>query len=87
MDHKELTKHLRKRLAKSGIKARCSMYDSCGAKWIKVSVPAFDVEFTEEEQREIRLIAKVNGLTHAQGLEIDIDQMTDPMQHTFQVPA
>jgi hypothetical protein len=45
------------------------------------------VEFTEEEQREIRLIAKVNGLTHAQGLEIDIDQMTDPMQHTFQVPA
>lgn len=83
LNHKDMTKHLRNRIAKSGIKARVRLQESCGVKWIQVAVPAFDISFTENEQRTIRTIAQVNGLTLAQGMEIDVEQMTNPRQFDF----
>ena len=84
LTHKEMTSHIRARVAASGIKARVMMRNYCGVRGIAVVVPAYEIEFTESEQREIRLIAKVNGLTHARGMEIDIERMTHPMQHNFE---
>jgi len=84
MTHKEMTSHIRARVAASGIKARVMMRKYCGVRGIAVVTPAYEIEFTESEQREIRLIAKVNGLTHARRSEIDLDRMTDPMQHNFE---
>ena len=73
LTHKELTAHLRKRIKVAGIKARVDMMKTCGCEAIRVFVPAFEVTFTEAEQREIAHIAKVNGLTYANGLEIQVD--------------
>jgi hypothetical protein len=87
MSHKEITKHIRTRVAASGIKARVMMRNYCGVREIAVVTPAYEIEFTESEQREIRLIAKVNGLTHARRSEIDLGRMTDPMQHNFEFHA
>ena len=84
MTHKEMTSHIRARVAASGIKARVMMRNYCGVRGIAVVTPAYEIEFTESEQREIRLIAKANGLTHARRSEIDLDRMTDPMQHNFE---
>lgn len=84
MSHKEMTSHIRKRVAASGIKARVMMRKYCGVRGISVVVPAYEIQFTESEQRKIRLIAKVNGLTRARGMEIDIERMTDPAQVNFE---
>ncbi len=71
--HAEMAKHIRARLKASGIKARCMINTSCGTRWIRVVGPTFEARFTDEESREIHLIAKVNGLTGARRSEIDID--------------
>jgi len=84
MSHKEMTSHIRTRVAASGIKARVMMRNYCGVRGIAVVTPAYEIQFTESEQREIRLIAKVNGLTRARGMEIDIELMTDPTQVNFE---
>lgn len=83
MNHKEMTAHIRRRLKASGIKAKCSLYDSCGYHWIRVCTPTFGSRFTDGQQKEINLIAKVNGLTKAQGLEIDIERATISTQVNY----
>lgn len=79
----EMAKHLRKRFKAEGIACRCK---KAGAKEIIVSVPAYGIEFSEDEQRKIRFIAKCNKLTSVRGLEIDIERMTDPHQIHFFLP-
>ena len=87
MNHKELTAHIRKRIKIAGIKARVAMQESCGDLVISVDVPKHDAEFSEEEQRAIRLIAKCNHLTRVRGMEIVVEQMTDPKGFKFYVCA
>lgn len=81
--HKELTAHLRDRIKKAGIKACCSLQTYCGEQVIRVSVPKYDAQFTEDEQRTIRTIAQVNGLTFARGSAIDLDRMTNSQEFVF----
>lgn len=83
MNHKELTAHIRNRIKVAGIKARVCMQESCGNKVIVVYGTAYEINFTEEEQRTIRLIAKTNRLTWVRGMEIDIERMTDPKCFKF----
>ena len=83
LTHKELTAHLRKRIKIAGIKARVDMMETCGCKAIRVFVTAPELEFNESEQREIRHIAKCNGLSWVRGMEIDVDQMTNPQSFHF----
>lgn len=84
LTHKEMTAHIRKRIKVAGIKARVRLYEACGARWIQVNVPEYDVDFTEEEQRTIRQIAVTNRLTWARGMEIDVEQMTNPKTFDFE---
>ena len=77
LSHKDMAAHIRGRIKQAGIKARVQMDDFCGVLWIKVIGVTFESQFSEDEQRTIRQIAKVNGLTWAQGMEIKIEQMTD----------
>lgn len=71
MDHAEMSKHIRQRIAKSGIAARVWTRVVCGERWVQVLPSAFDVDFTADECKTIKTIAKVNGLTHVQGVEVD----------------
>ena len=87
MNHKEMTAHIRNRIKAAGIKAKCKMQEYCGCVVISVDVPAYEVSFNEAEQREIRLIAKVNRLTFVRGMEIQLDQMTNPKQFKFHMGA
>lgn len=83
LSHKELTAHFRNRLKVAGIKARCKMQTYCGQRVISVAIPAPDARFTDDEQRIIRTIAQVNGLTWAMGLPIDDERMTDSQEAKF----
>ena len=85
-NHKETTAHFCKRMKHHGIKASVSKYTSCGVNWIRVSVPSPDAEFSEDQQRQIRLTAKNIGLTFSRGLEINIEQMTNPKEFHFVLP-
>jgi hypothetical protein len=87
LTHKEMTAHLRKRIKIAGIKARVDMMDSCGSKAIRVFGASPEATFTDEEQRQIRHIAKCNGLTWVRGMEIDVEQMTNPQSFHFYLPA
>lgn len=78
MNHKEMTAHIRKRLAKAGVKARCKMRELNGHKMVSIDSPSYGVEFSKEDQSKIVLIVKVNKLTGIRGLPI-IDNGT----HTF----
>lgn len=75
MNHKERTAHLRKVLKAHGPAARVSKYESCGVKWIKVSVPSYDSRFTADELEQVALAARSNHLTFARGMEITVDHM------------
>lgn len=86
MSHKDMTKHIRTRIGVADIKARVRMYVACGTRYIQVFGSTHDAEFTEDQQRKIRMIAKVNGLTWVRGMEIDIEQMTDPRHFDFVFP-
>lgn len=86
MNHKERTAHLRKVLKAYGPAARVSKYESCGAKWIKVSVPSYDARFTADELEQIAIAARANHLTLARGMEITVEhmrQMTGKHQFDF----
>jgi hypothetical protein len=80
--HKEMTAHIRTRIKANGIKASVSKYTSCGVNFIRVSVPAFDAEFTQDEQRKIHTVCKSNGMTLSRGMEIIIDQLTSSKEFT-----
>jgi hypothetical protein len=84
MTHKEMTAHIRNRIKVAGIKAKVKMQDGYT---ISVDVPAYGIEFTEEDQRTIRHIADCNRLTWVRGLKIDVDQMTNPHEFKFRMPA
>lgn len=87
MNHKEMTAHIRRRLSVSGIKASCRKQTICGARIVSVSPPAHNVEFTEDEQRQILLIGKVNGLTLVRGLAIETEgPMVHPHGVDFYIP-
>lgn len=81
-----LAKHFRKLLKREGIKARCRILPGSNDA-IQVFVPRHDVEFTNEEQRQIRFMAVCNELTLTRGLPINVDQMTDPRGMEFHLPA
>lgn len=86
LTHKERTTHLRKALKAYGPAARVSKYESCGVKWIKVSVPSYDARFTAEDLEQIALAARANHLTFVRGMEITVDhmrQMTGKHQFDF----
>jgi hypothetical protein len=83
MTHKEMTAHIRNRIKVAAIKAHVSKYDSCGCKFIRVSVPSPEVNFTPTEQYRIKFIAKTNGLAMARGLEITIENATNPQEFHF----
>lgn len=85
MSHKEITAHIRGRIKHAGIKARVRLYEACGSRFIQIAGITPDAEFTDEQQREIRIIAQVNGLTLSRGMPIDIEQMTNPKQFDFVV--
>ena len=71
MEHKEMTKKIRNEMAKVGIRARVWTQVVCGEKWIQVRPITFETDFTADECRAMKMIAKANGLTHVRGLEID----------------
>jgi hypothetical protein len=84
MTIQEMTKHFRGRVSASDIKARVRVAPGGGQ--IQVFVPAHGMEFSAKEQKQIRLIAKCNLLTLVKGLEIDVDQMTNPHSFNFYMP-
>lgn len=84
MNHKEMTAHIRNRIKAAGIKARVKM-QSEGV--VAVDVPAFNVIFSDDEQRKIRLIAQVNRLTWVRSMPININQMTNPQEFKFYIPS
>lgn len=77
------TKHIRGRLKAAGIKAKCRCYLSCGSQWITINVPTYEAEFSDQEQRSIRTIAQVNGLTFARNEAIEVERMTNPKEFHF----
>lgn len=80
MNHKEMTAHIRKRIKAAGIKAKVRMWHGGH---IQVNASAYGIEFTEEEQREIRHIAICNKLTWVRDLPIDVNKMTNPHDFNF----
>jgi hypothetical protein len=87
MSHRDLTAQVRSEIKNAGIKAGVRLYKSCGSNWVQVNVPAYEIDFTEDEQRMIRTIAKSLGLTLARGMEIDPEQMTGPKSLNFVAPG
>jgi hypothetical protein len=84
LTHKEMTAHIRNRIKVVGVKAKVKMAEpQIGDRQIRVACPAYDRPFTDGEQRQIRFIAKVNGLTWVRGLEINVEQMTNPQEMVF----
>lgn len=81
---KELTKHLRTRIAKNGINARVRMLPASET-GIQVFPSAYGLTFSETDQRAIRQIAKINNLTLVRGMEINVDLMTDPNGMEFHI--
>jgi hypothetical protein len=73
--------HIRSRIKHAGIKARVRVAPGGGS--IQVNAPSYEAVFSDEEQREIRLIAKVNGFTWVRGMEIVLEQMTNPSNFNF----
>jgi hypothetical protein len=87
LSHKEMAKHIRNRIKIAGIKARVWMQpNTFGDNVISVATTEYNVEFTNEEQKTIRQIAKSNDLTWVRGLEIDVDLPSDPNQMNFYMP-
>jgi len=71
MTHQEMTKHIRTRIKKAGVKARVIAATSCGSQYIKVVTPSYEARWTEEETFQILLIAEANRLTLVRGMPID----------------
>lgn len=83
MNAKQMTAHIRSRIKAAGIKARVRFWPNGQIQVFGVTAQA---SFTEEEQREIRLIASVNRLTWVRGMAIDLEQMTNPHGFNFYMP-
>ena len=71
MTHAEITKHIRSRIKKAGIKASVRKMIICGTPRVSVSVASYDQNFTLNEQKIISRIARVNGATLVRGIEIE----------------
>ena len=84
MNITKMAARIRNRIKKSGIKARVRV--APGGGFVQVNAPAFDAKFNEEEQYQIRLIAKVHGMTYVRGEEIDLIRMTNPETFSFYLP-
>jgi len=91
MNHKELTKHLRGRLAHAGVPCRVRMNEYCGHRVVQIITPTYDKRWNAEQLAQIALIARCNHLTMAQGLPVHDDaimrQLTSATQFDFEVPA
>jgi hypothetical protein len=81
MDLTKEAAHIRSRIKHAGIKARVRVAPGGGS--IQVNAPSYEAVFSDEEQRKIRLIAKVNGFTWVRGMEIVLEQMTNPSNFNF----
>lgn len=84
---KEMTAHIRVRVKAAGIKARVRISPRRSEPGIQVFPPAHNIEFSEGEQRTIRMIGLANQLTFIRGLPIIIEQMTDPHGMEFFLSA
>lgn len=84
MTQSEAAKHLRKRIRVAGIQARVRQLPASKT-GLQVFPAAYGVEFSAEEQRQIRIIAQVNQLTLVRGMAIDTERNTDPFGMEFYV--
>lgn len=87
MTHAEMAKHIRNRLKHEGIKAKCSIYTSCGTRYIRIVTPEYGSYFTAQQLEKIGVIACVNKLTNARGEPINMEiliQMTKKDQFDFE---
>lgn len=73
--------HIRSRIKHAGIKARVRVAPGGGV--VQVIAPTAEARFSDDDQRTIRFIAKCNRMTWVRGLEIDIEQMTNPAEFNF----
>lgn len=84
LTHKQMTKHIRNRIKRAGVKANVRMQKGLGNdRIIQINTIEYGLEFTQEEQRTIRQIAKTNRLTHVMGVEIVVEQDTNPFDFNF----
>jgi len=86
MTHKEMTAHIRHRLAMAGVKAKCKMNDFCGHKMVTIATPTFNSVFTPEAQSLIVGIVLANRLTKIRGLPV-IDNGTHTYGGNFEFVA
>lgn len=85
--HKEMTAHIRSLIKRDKIPARVSMFDTCGIRYIRVSVVAHDARWTADQLRRIAFLADCNNLTGARAAKINTAheaQLTDKMQFNFE---
>ncbi len=68
--HKEITAHIRARLASHGIKARVRMMTCCGSQSVQVFGATYDARFTPEQIHTICAIAEANHMTFVRGMPI-----------------
>lgn len=71
MTHAEITKHMRSRIKKTGIKASVRKMVICGIPRVFVSVASYNQNFSLDEQKIINRIARVNGATLVRGIKIE----------------
>lgn len=86
LTHKEMTAHIRHKLAFCQIPARCRMIESCGTRVIRVFGRTYESRWTVEQLRQIARIASVNGLTFVRQLPVTEDhcmQMTERASFDF----
>lgn len=83
MTHQEITNNLRAALKEAGVACNVRKQLICGSRFIQVNVKRYGDEFSSADQRTTRRIAVDMGLTHVRGMEIDVDQDTDPFSHNF----
>jgi hypothetical protein len=84
MYHTPKASTLRTLIKEAGIKARVRV--SPGDDCIQVYTCVYGIDFTEEDQYTIRNIAKnVMDFTWVRGMEIVVDQMTNPHNFNFYV--
>ena len=58
---------------------------NCGHETIRVDVPAYGAEFSELEQIKIKKIAISMGFTWVKGMNIDVNETTNPFNFVFYV--
>lgn len=88
LSHKEMAAHIRNRLKASKIKARVIMQTICGERRIRIDNVAYGARWSDDEAETIAICAKVNGLTHTQGAEINTSnsRVTGGLGQSFVYP-